>query len=652
MSNNETTQTGIRRLAPWLGLAGLAALVAASASMERRALPPLAIAALAGGLLAWVLVAWIDPPPRDLLGALDPPARGPRMVPLVLALAAAGVCWWKMPPEEFRLPGVVAWAAAIVLWFWAWWAPSDLAAARSPLPEGQRFAAWGAMALILAAAAWFQFHDLSGVPSNPVSDHAEEMLDMRDLLDGHHGVFFWRNLGNGPLHFYWVAFLVKGLGLPLNYLTLKTATAIFGLLLAPALFLLGRELGGVWLGVAAAGFGAWSKWSVSLARQGIEYIYPIPLTALVLWALLRYVRRGDRGSALAAGAAIGIGLHTYLAFRIVPLLVPLALGAALLDRRRRGRRWTTVGDGLLVAATSVILFLPVVKFAFLGEDRAFFWYRILTRTTAAEKALGGDPGRAFLANLGNMARAFHWKGSSTWTVLPMDEPFLDVVAGGLLFAGLVLALRQALGGCWRWAGLLAALFLLTLPSTLSIAFPEENPSVNRAGPALPVVFLLIGLAFAHLWNGFLRERIALRVVGLSAMLAGAGYSLQRNAEAYFGRLAVSYDALIEHAQEIAAVIARYRSQGIPIQQSYLLATDFWVDARLVAFELGQPAWSDTNNVAPPNVPEGLAARPLVFIYRASDAERVRTLERLYPGGTHRILTQSHPDRNFGVYLVR
>jgi hypothetical protein len=642
----------MRRMAPWLGLAGLAALVVASASMEKRALPPLAIAALAAGLLVWVAVAWIDPPAQDGLGALDPPARGPRLVPLVLALAAAGVCGWKMPPEEFRLPGVAAWAAAILFWFWAWWAPRGPVGARSALPTGQRFAAWGAMALIMAAAAWFQFHDLAGVPSNPISDHAEEMLDMRDLLEGRHGVYFWRNLGNGPLHFYWAAFLVRGIGLPLNYLTLKTATAIFGLLVAPALFLLGRELGGVWLGVAAAGFGAWSQWSVALARQGVEFIYPIPLTALVLWALLRYQRRGDRGSALAAGAAIGIGLHTYLSFRIVPLLVALSLGAALFDRRRQGRRWRTVGDGLLVAATSAILFLPVLKFAFFGENRAFFWSRIATRATAAERPLAVDPWHVFAGNLWNMAKAFHWKGSSTWTVLSAGEPFLDVVAGGLLFAGLILAVRLALGGSWRWTTLLPALFLLTLPTTLAIAYPDENPSLNRAGPALPVVFLLVGLAFAHLWNGFLRERIALRVAGLSALLAGAGYSLQENAEAYFDRLAVSYDALIEHSMEIAAVIGQYRNQGIPIGQQYLLAVDFWVDARNIALELGDPAWSDTNNIAPPKVPEELTARPLLFVYRANDRERLRTLERLYPGGAARIIPQSHPDRNFGVYLVR
>ncbi len=642
----------MRRLAPWLGLGGLAALVAASASLEKRELTPGAIAALAAGLLIWVAVARIDPPAGDVLGALDPAPRGPRIVPLAVALVSAGVCWWRMPAEEFSRAGVAAWVVAIACWLWAWWAPRASGAARTPSSAGERWAARGAMAIVLAAAVWFQFHDLAGVPSNPISDHAEEMLDMRDLIEGHPGVFFWRNLGNGPLHFYWTAFLVKGLGLPLNYLTLKTATALFGLLVAPALFLLGRELGGPWLGVAAAGFGAWSKWSVALARQGVEYIYPIPLTALVLWAVLRYQRRGDRGSVLAAGAAIGIGLSTYLSFRIVPLLVPLAFGVALLDRRRQGRRWKTVGDGLLVAATSAILFLPVIKFAFLGEHREYFWSRIATRTTDAEVALTASPWRVFAGNLWNMAKAFHWQGSSTWTVLHAGDPFLDIVSGGLFLAGLVLLVALALRGAWRWATLLPAFFLLALPSTLSIAFPGENPSLNRAGTSLPVVFLLVGLAFAHLWTGFLRERVLLRAAGLSALLAGAGWSAQMNAEAYFERLGESYDALIEHALEIAAVLSRYRAQGIPIRHAYLLAVDFWVDARIIALELGDPSWSDTNNIVPPKVPEGLTARPLVFVYRANDRERVRALESLYPGGTTRIIPQSQHDRDFGVYVVR
>ena len=577
------------------------------------------------------------------------------MIPLVVSLAAAGATWWKMPAEEFRLPGVAAWIAAIAFWLWAWWparAPAPARPAAKPVGSGPRWLVVAVLAVLVAIAAWFHFHDLAGVPSNPVSDHAEEMQDLRDLLGGRHGIYFFGNLGIAPFHSYWTAGFLEVLDLPVRYRWVKAATASFGLLLVPALYLVGAELGGAGLGLSAAAFAAWGKWPVSLARQGQEYDYAVPITAFVLWALLRWLRRGDRGSVIAAGVGVGVGLSTYTSFRVVPLLVPLAVAAAVFDGRRRGRRWGCVGDGALAGATSTLLFLPVLKYALVGEHREFFWARILTRATGAERTVTGSPLAIFVNNLWNMARAFHWKGASTWTVLAQYDPFLDAISGALLLAGLVLAFRCAIGGAWRWAWLLPVLFVLTLPSTLVFAFPEENPSLNRAGNVIPVVFLLAGLPFAHLWRGFLRERVALRVAGIVALLAGASASMRINAESYFVHFGVSYDAVIEHAMEIAAVIGQYRARGVPIGQQYLLAVDYWVDARNIALELGDPSWSDTNNIGPPKIPEGLTARPLVFVYRANDRERVRALERLYPGGKTRIIPQSQHDRDFGVYVVR
>jgi hypothetical protein len=651
LSTTETLK-GIRRMAPWLGLAGLGALWFASTAMARQALPRPALASLAGGLLAWVVVAWMDPPGPDFLGDLDAPAPGPRVVPLALSVVAAGVCWWRMPAEEFRRDGVVAWLAAIVLWLVAWWPRRGARPKRPAVAVGRAWAIRGALLLILAVGAWFHLHELARVPSNPVSDHAEEMQDLVDLLDGHTGIYFFRNLGIAPFHSYWSAAFLKVCGLPVRYVWIKAATAAFGLLLVPALYLAGAELGGAGLGLAAAAFAAWGKWPVSLARQAQEYDYAVPVAAFVLWALLRWLRRGDRGSLLAAGIGIGVGLATYTSFRAVPLVVPVAVAAALCDHRRRGRRWSAVGGGALAAATSALVFLPVLKYAFLGEHREFFWARILTRATDAERAVAGSPLRVFSGNLWNMAKAFHWTGSSTWTVLVQYDPFLDTVSGALLLAGLVLALRYAIGGAWRWTWLFPALFVLTLPSTLALAYPNENPSLNRSGVAIPMVFLLVGLPFAYLWRGFLRERVALRVAGIAALLAGASVSVRQNAEAYFVKLGVSYDAVIEHAMEVATVMRQYRAQGIPYEQQYLLAEDFWVDARNIALEIGEAGWVEAHNIAPPAVPEGLTARPLVFIYRATDGQRLETLRRLYPGGTARVIPQSHPDRNFGVYLAR
>lgn len=638
-------------MAPWLGLAGLAALWIASDAMAARTMPRGAIACLAGGLLAWAVCAWMDPPAPDTLSALDPPAGRPRGVPLVLALLAAGVCWWRVPAEVFTRDGVAAWLSAIALWVFAWRPPRRPKPASSPGQAAQRWIVSGIFAVVLGIGAWFAFHELDRVPANPVSDHAEEMADLRELMDGHTGTYFFGNLGVPPLPHYWSVAFLRALGLPVRYLWVKAGTAAFGLLLLPALYLAGTELGGAALGLSAAAFAAWGKWPVSLARQGQGYIHPIPIAAFVLWALLRWLRRGDRGSLLWAGAGVGLGLASYQSFRIVPLLVPLAVVAALFDRRRRGQRWRAIGGGALAAATSAIVVLPVLKYALVGEHRDFFWARVLTRATDMETKIAGNHLAIFTGNLWNMAKAFHWKGSSTWTVLVQHDPFLDPVSGALLFAGVVLALRYVAGRSLRWAWLLPCLVVLTLPSTLVFAYPNENPSLNRAGVVIPLVFLLAGLPCAYLWRGFLREPLVVRWAGVAALVAAASVSVRENAEAYFVRLGVSYDAVIEHSIEMAAVFRQYQAQGIPLSQQYLLATNFWVDARNIGLELGDPGWVDAHNIPPPSVPEGLTVRPLVFLYRASDAGRLETLRRLYPGGSARTIPQSHPDRNFGVYLV-
>ena len=648
MSRN-STPTGLRRAAPWLALAGLGALWIASEALNARAATRGAWAALAAGLAAWLVAARLDPPEADRLGELDARAGRPRWIPLVLALAAAGVAVWRMPPEQFRRDGVAAWLAAVGLWLAAWW-PRRRTSREERRSAGRLVAVGGVLALWLVVGGWFLYHDLARVPPNPVSDHAEEMLDLNDLLHGQTGIYFFRNLGIPPFPHYWDAAFLRITGRPLRFLWVKAATATFGLLLIPALYLLGSELAGPPLGLAAAAFGAWGKWPVSLARQGQGYIFAIPFAGIVLWACLLWLRRGDRRAMLAAGVALGLGMATYTSFRVVPLLVPLAVAMALLDRRRRGRRWAAIGEGLLASATALLVFLPVLKFALVGEHREFFWSRVLTRATDVEHSIQGSRLAIFAGNLWNMAKAFHWQGASTWNVLAMYEPFLDPVAGACLLAGALLALLAALRGNWRWTWLLVALFVLTLPSTLVFAYPDENPSLNRAGVAIPAVFVLAGLPFAFLWQGWRREGRAWRAVGLAACAVAMAASIRANREAYFVRLGNSYDSLIEHSMEVAAALRDYQKKGVPLAQEYLLGTDFWIDARNVALDLGDPAWVDAHNVPPPQVPE-LAERPLVFVYRPNELARLEALHRLYPTGTERLYPQSNPDRNFGVYYV-
>jgi hypothetical protein len=630
-----------------MALLALFLLVAAHVPMQEHRLPAWAAAAFVAGILLVGVLAVRFPPVREDPGPLAPPAGRPRLVLLAISVVLTGFAWIQTAGGTYRSAGVAAWSGATICWLLAWRARMPQREPAGLPPRSARTGRLTAIAFvgILLIGTGFLFYRLSATPANPTSDHAEKLLDVLDLLHGERPIFFVRNTGREPFQFYWTFALIKLFGLPLHYLTLKIGTGIIGLLALPALYLLGREIGGVPLGLSAAALAAWGKWPVAIARQGLRYTLAVLPTAVVLWALLRYLRRGDRTSVLWAGVVFGLGLHGYISFRAVPLLVPVALGFALFDGRRRGRRISVVGDGVLIAATAFLVALPLVHYTFEHPDQ--FWYRAATRVASVEAPIRQAPLAIFVRNVGNMLLAFDWKGASTWVILRPFEPFLDVVTGGLLVAGIALLLARIVRGSTRWAIVAVSFFVLTLPSTLSLAFPDENPSVNRTGTAVPAVFLLAALPVTELITR--RQGRTASVAAALGVAALLGYSVYDNYRAYFVAFHDSYERLVDHSLAMAHTLDEYRKQGVPLDHMYLLGTAYGVDGRNIAFELDDPSWASRQIVQPGNPPPVTDARPLVFLFAPGSPE-IAVLRRTYPG-TERIVPQSAPDRNFGVYYV-
>ena len=81
---------------------------------------------------------------------------------------------------------------------------------------------------------------------------------------------------------------------------------------------------------------------------------------------------------------------------------------------------------------------------------------------------------------------FNWSNGGVWFHSVPDRPALDVVTGALFLTGVLLIMvRYAQKRRWLDV-LLASMPILLLPSILSLAFPDENPSLNRtAGHSYP-----------------------------------------------------------------------------------------------------------------------------------------------------------------------
>ena len=623
-----------------------ALLAAALVPMQQQRFPPLAAAALAAGLAGWAIVAWKGSTEARESGAVAAAGTRPAILLLLASIGFAAAAWMRTSGNSFRPGGAPAWVAAAGFWFAAWWPRRDpvLRSGTGPVSPRARWAVAAALAAIFLCGILVYFHDLSGPPANPTSDHAETLLDLKDVLDGQRPIFFPRNTGREPWKFYFLYVLVRVFGLPANYLTLKVGTVLIGLLGIPAIFLLGTELGGPALGLFAAALLATADWPLAMARLGIRVSYAVFPTALAMWAMLRYLRRGDRGSVLAAGAAMGVGFYGYIPARAVPLLLPVVGLVALLDGRWRGHRRRLAGDAALALATSGIVFLPLGHFMIERPD--LFWMRALSRT--GEKAGLGASLSTFAGNLRNMALAFHWRGDGTWVNEVQNAPFLTPAAGALLLAGLLLAAALVWRGGVRWLVPLSALFLLTLASTLSLTYPLENPSVNRSVAVVPAVFVLAALPLAFLVrasSGSRRARMAASVMAGALVLVAARESWER----YFVTYARQYDLLVEHSIPIARAIQAEVSRGVPLRQAFVINKS-WIDPRNLAFELGNPAWAANEVPTGAPVPDRID-RPLLFVYRGNDEEARSAIRRLYPGSREVLHPENHPDRSFVVVRV-
>ena len=636
-----------------LGIAGVLLLTAACWPMQSHLLPAWAGASLAAGLLAWLAVAWKSGERESLPPIGREPVRpGLLAGALLVSLSLAVFSWTRTKSGWFDAAGVAAWLLAIGIWFWGWSRrPKAEPATPASAPPSRRARLATSVALfgIVAIAAFFRFYDLSGIPPHPGSDHAEDLLNIEQLSRGERPVFFPGNTGQAPLPFYFEYLLVL-LGFPIDYLTLKISTALVGMFAIPALYVLGRELGGAPLGLVSAALCAWSKWPTLGARRGLTFAWAVFPAALFLAALLRYMRRGDRPSALTAGFWLGVGQYGYNAFKIVPAMVPLAFGLCLFDRRWKGRRGRLVLDGLLVAATSLLVFLPLLQYML--QRPHDFWYRAMTRAGSQERPLPGPPAELFAENLGRMAQAFHFRGDQAWINTPSEEPFLDPVTGAFFLAGIVVAGVIAVRGSARWALILVSLFVLTLASTLALAFPVENPGINRAAVALPSVLVLAGLPAVWLWRRA-RESGRAAPAACGVLLAAFGaLSMQQNYQSYFVRFRNEQINILEPTLDLVRVMREYReTRGVPFDNVYLLNTTNWIDGRCIDFEIRDRMWSGPHDIPPGQPVPFLRDRPLLLFFHQSDADRREQLRRLFPEGVETVVEQPFRDRTYFSYFV-
>ncbi len=655
-------------VAVWLAIRGQRYLTARQYTWDGVVFLAVAVA------LFWLAISRKDSVPVAIWPHNSPPGEQPDPVPLVrkswrqwllgATVVLAAIAFASLSKNRFTVRGVVCWCGAVITWLLAmvevqpgrrlWNLPST-AGWKNALRSGTVLIRthWVTLALlgILLIAFFFRVYRISTIPSDPESDHVEASKDVWDILQGQYRIFFPRNTGREPTQFYLTALLSKIFGY--GWLTLRLAMALVGVLNVIPMYFLGKELLDRRFGVIVAFFVAISYWHVIISRIGLRIVLAPLWTTATLYALLRAFRTRQRNDFLLAGACLGLGLYGYYAFRIMPLLVIVfCLVKLLVDRGPNFRVGRFAANVVLLVVTSALVFLPMLRFWY--DEPRTYWYRALTRTTDLEVSAPRDDARVFADNVKRALLMFNYEGDDAWPESVPMRPALDYVSGGLLVLGaayllyLLLVKRNPLA-----IYLLVAIFVLLLPCTLAIAFPNEVPSNLRASAVIPVVLVLsalpaywVGRQVVYSFRGGLGIVLVLVLGGL--MLS---QSVRLNYRTYFTDYREHYRHSAWNATDMAQVIDSFATLYGGRQNAYLICTPYWIDGWGISVVMGQIDWA--NFLFQPSDLEPHLADPRnrLYIYNPINQEAEQWLLAHYPNGQLMRFQAFSPDKDFMIFFA-
>lgn len=462
--------------------------VAAAISSVTMAIP--ANFSTAVGLVVSVALFFLaerfDPPPSRAATALRPIAW-PRVTVasivagLVLCALAAAAVAAKRSLTVQHLP----WALALVSF--------AVAAAAATGPRTTHTSRNDRAAFLLVAVtciAAFGWH-LTSIPFEVHGDEAEVALDaLRLLQEPDRGIFSTSWFGLPILHAAPTALGLLLFGNDLFGLRMTSAILASGTVLL--LFAATRRLAGTPMALVAAMTLAGQRYFIHLGRAGYHYIDTPFLSVLAIWLMLRLWQDRSLSSAIWCGVFLGLGVQTYYASRIVPLLLA-ATTLVVAVRAGRGSRLRYLGELAVVAAIAIAVAAPL--FAHFSDHMAELWARTQETSVFNPESrqhlafgYGTDSLREILQiQFAKAFSVFHFTGDTS-VQYGYQAPMLDIVGGILFLAGLGTALARPS------QPLYAIVLLWTfVPLVIGGALTIDTPFYPRLSGIVPFACLTVAL---------------------------------------------------------------------------------------------------------------------------------------------------------------
>jgi len=567
---------------------------------------------------------------------------------LVPSIIFLGIAFSSFSNNQFTYENLFFWIIGIATFIRAFWQFDE----KTSHSEKTSNLYYLSFAIVLLVTTFFRFYVLDKVPGEMFSDHAEKLLDVMDILEGKFPIFFVRNTGREALQFYLTAAIIKIFRTGISFISLKLGTAFLGFLTLPFIYLLGKLLFNKWIGLLAFLFAGIAYWPNVISRVGLRFpLYPL-FTAVTLYFLFKGLKEKRYNMLLIAGLTLGLGLHGYSPIRIVPILVAIIFLIFMITKNSRTSRIFSANGFILVTLASFIVFLPL--FRYLLENPENVSYRALSRITSMENPINGSIMMIFLSNLWKSLIMVFYKNGVVWVNSIPNRPALDIVSAVFFPYGLVILFRKTgKTKSWEEISLVISIPILMLPSVLSIAFPQENPALNRSGGAIVPIFIIIGIGFYNLIIMILKnhEKILSKIFAGLIPFVLIIFSLLQDFDLVFSKYANQFMANAWNSSEIGNVISQFVKEGNNPDNAFVIPYPYWVDTRLVGINAGFPKkdyalWTDDLKTTL-DIEGGK-----LFILMPQDRKSLDTLKLLYPAAEEEFYYSKISGKNFIIMSVK
>ena len=363
---------------------------------------------------------------------------------------------------------------------------------------------------ILFLAFLARFFHLDEAPPGVWYDEAYNGWDAWRANQQGWQIFYPENYGREGLFINLIAFLFK-ITNRVNTVLLRVPGALIGFLTVPGFYLLLRKFRLSRPTALLATFAlAVSFYHLNFSRIAFRAIM-VPF--LLVWSFYFFFRgwrllKINRGHQLdwrayfnffLAGALTGLGLHTYIAYRVVPLIflliTPVLLSTGKLARFKYWKSALSFLVGALVTAAPLFLYFYQHPAAFSGRANTVSVFNVsdLSPAQAMLKSLFYHLQSIFF--VGDQNQRHNYRG---FPLLPAVWALFFLVGFIISWREIILALtkkRRALFWPAFWAQVV--FWVMLIPGILSL---QGIPHFLRIIGIIPAIFLLLVLPFEYFYR--------------------------------------------------------------------------------------------------------------------------------------------------------